>query len=232
MSAPLQSLLGRLVRVNNERIQAVDGDAPNPRPLASVHWHEELLEAWPGIRAEWERFSSSGSRLPRIEDLLGEDQGADGVWRAGLLVAGGRPCQPLADRFPVTVAALGRVPGLRAALWSVLGPGTELTPHRGPNAGVLRYHLGVDCGPASALEVAGEVVTYTDRVGVLFDDTALHAAWNRGPADRVTLFCEVLRPLPPVADLRNRVVQRLLARDPRYRLAPRRAAEWDAALNG
>ena len=38
-------------------------------------------------------------------------------------------------------------------LWSVLDPGSELPEHVGPNAGVLRYHLGVRCGQDAALAV-------------------------------------------------------------------------------
>lgn len=232
MSGILGALVASVVRANNSRIRSLDADGPNPRDVAGLEWHRHLIEHWPTIRAEWDQFRDSGSELPRIEDLLGEDQGNEGEWRAGLLIANGRPCEPLAGRFPLTIAALRRVPGLRSALWSVLGPGAELATHRGPNAGVLRYHLGVDCGSDAALELGATVVRYGDRVGLLFDDTAPHAAWNRGPSERVTLFCEILRPLPPVADLCNRAVQWLLARDARYRLAPRRAAGWDAALNG
>jgi beta-hydroxylase len=75
----------------------------------------------------------------------------------------------------------------------------------------------------------GEVLTpYHDGVGILFDDTEDHEAWNRGPAPRVTLFCELVRPVHGPARLANAGVQRLLALDPRYRRAPRRA---DAALH-
>lgn len=222
---------GRLVRANNRLIRRLDPVTDNPRPLAACAWHDELVGRYPSIRAEWDRFTSAGGRLPLIEDVIDEHQGNDGPWRAGLLVSRGRPSGPLAARFPDTVAALARVPGLRSALWSVLPPGSELPEHCGPNAGVLRYHLGVRCGRGAALSVGAVEVPYRDGEGILFDDTAPHAAWNRGELERVTLFCEMLRPLPAPASWANPILQALLSVDRRYRHAPARAAAWDDALN-
>ncbi|MFM7068743.1 MAG: aspartyl/asparaginyl beta-hydroxylase domain-containing protein [Actinomycetes bacterium] len=223
--------LGRVVRANNDRIRRADVVVDNPRPLSDVRWHHRLVAAYPDIRAEWDRFAESGGRLPRIDDVLTEDQGTVGVWRVGLLVANRRPCTALASAFPHTLEIIAGVSGLRSALWSVLEPGSELPEHCGPNAGVLRYHLGIRCGEDAALSVGAVVTPYRDGEGVWFDDTAPHAAWNRGDRDRVTLFLEVDRPLPPITALANRCVQRVLGLDHRYRTAPRRAAAWDAALN-
>ena len=220
-----------VVAANNARVRSADPTEDNPRPVDGMAGHRLLSSRFDAIRAEWEDFEAEQGRLPRIEQVLDEDQGNDGAWRAGLLVAHGRPVRPLADRFPVTVAALQWFPGLLSALWSVLEPGAELPEHSGGNAGVLRYHLGVAARGNTALRVADTLVPYRDGAGVLFDDTAPHAAWNHGPARRVTLFCELLRPLPAPASWGNRAVQRLLALDPRYRLAPHRAAEWHLALN-
>lgn len=227
----LDVALAGILRLASDRIQAIEGSQPNPRPTERLVWDQELRSRWPGISSEWTSFRSSGGRLPRIEDLLDEPQGNTGSWQAGLLIAGGEPCTLLARRFPDTVAALSVIPGLRSALWSVLSPGTELPEHRGPNAGVLRYHLGVNCPSRSALRVEGATIQYRDGDSVLFDDTAPHAAWNRGGGERVTLFCDLLRPLPfPAAPL-NRWGQALVGLDRRYRLAPKRADAWDLALN-
>lgn len=225
------AVLGAALRRSNRLLQARDAVVENPRPLDVVDWDVRLRAAWPEIRAEWDRFVAAGGRLPRIEEVLDEPQGNSGAWRAGLLISAGRPVGGPARHFPATVGALGHVPGLRSALWSVLGPGAELPEHCGPNAGVLRYHLGVDCGDDAALRVGDRVVPYRDGHSVLFDDTFPHAAWNHGTHDRVTLFCDMVRPVPAPWSQWNQLVQGLLGADPRYRLAPARAATWDAALN-
>lgn len=226
-----ERMLSAAVKFNNGRMRAATGARQNPIPLDGVSWNTDLEAAWPVVRAEWDAFESTGGRLPRIEDLLGEDQGNEGPWRAGLMVANGRPVAPMSVRFPSTVAALLAVPGLRSALWSKLDPGTEIPEHSGPDAGVLRYHLGVLCGEGAALRVGSTVVQYRDGRGVLFDDTAPHAAWNRGTAPRVTIFCELYPPAPRAAHVLNRAVHATMSLDPRYRRAPERAAEWDRALN-
>lgn len=223
--------LSAAIEQNNQRVHAAAAATSNPVDIRDVGWHWDLAGVFPDIRGEWSRASEDGLHLPRIGDVLAEDQGQIGTWRVGLLVADGRDVEPLATSFPVTVAAVRRIPGLRSALWSVLEPGTELPEHSGPNAGVLRYHLGVDCGPDAALRVGRRVVTMTDGSGVLFDDTEPHAAWNRGPMDRVTLFCELDRPLPTSARLPNLLLQRIVSRDPRYRRAARRASEWHRATH-
>ncbi len=228
-----ERLLGRVVASNNRRMQAhaADRSEPNPRRLGPDHWNQRLEAREHAIRAEWRAFAQAGRRLPELSDLIDEDQGNQGSWQAGLLVSRGRPVPPLADRFPDTIAALLSVPGMWSALWSVLDAGTELPEHQGPNAGVLRYHLGIDCGADSALQVAGTTTPYVDGRGLLFDDTAPHAAWNRGTRRRVTLFCEVVRPARGATRLANLAVQRLLALDHRYAGAPAKAEEWDRTLN-
>ena len=216
---------------NNARIRAADPATANPRPTADLPWHRALAAQFADIRAEWDRFVEAGGRLPHIEDVLGEHQGNIGAWRMGLVVHDGHPSEAATAHFPRTLAALAVVPGLRAALWSAIDSGTELTEHCGPNAGVLRYHLGVDCGDGSTLRVGDTTVPYRDGEGILFDDTAPHAAWNRSLQTRVTLFCEIERPLAGGAAAANRRTQRLIGLAARGRGVPDRADEWHRALN-
>ncbi len=221
-----------IVTTNNDRMRRAAPLAANPIPLDSAPWNTAVEAAFPAVRAEWDAFVSAGGRLPRIEQVLDEHQGNEGSWRAGLLLTRGRAVPPFADAFPQTLAALRAIPGLLYATFSVLEPGTSIPDHEGPNAGVLRYHLTVVSNPDAAVEVAGTTVPYVEGKGVLFDDTVTHAAWNRGPTERVSILCELLRPAPVLASWANRATQAVLSRDRRYRLAAARAAEWHQALNG
>ena len=126
-----------------------------------------------------------------------------------------RRCSPRPSRRS------GRSRGLRSALWSVFEPGTELPEHTGPNAGMLRYHLGVRCGDDAAVRVGDVVVPYRDGEGVLFDDTVPHAAWNRG-AEPIGSRCSARSSgrCRPAAAWANRAVQSLISLDPRYRECP------------
>ena len=230
MRVPVRAL-GALVAANNRRILEADAGLPNPRDLATCDWHASLAALQPTIRAEWDAFVAAEGRTPRIEVVLDEDQGNDGPWRFGLLATRTGTTRLGQRWFPRTLDAIGAVDGLRAAMFSVLEPGTSIGDHRGPNAGVLRYHLGIDCGMDAWLRIGDTLVPYRDGQGVLFDDTTAHAAWNHGPAPRVTLFCEVLRPLPRGLGRINAAVQAVLGAAPRYREAVDRADRWDEVLN-
>lgn len=221
----VERIAGALIGSNNARVRrhALDRNDPNPRPLADVAWNARLEAAHPAIRAEWDAHAAAHAAMPPIEAVVDEHQGNEGTWRVGLLITRRRASTDLAHHFPRTVEHLLQVPGMWSALFSVFDPGTELPQHQGPNAGIVRYHLGVDCGEDSALEVDGTIVPYRDGVGVLFDDTAPHAAWNRGSTPRVTILCELIRPATWPTHTANGAFQRLLAHDARYRNAPARA---------
>jgi beta-hydroxylase len=228
------TVVSRLVAANNRRIRRVDADAPNPRPIDGEAWYADLRAARTRIRAEWDAFEAADGRLPLIEDLFGTDQGNVGSWwRLGPMISRRRPLPPLADLFPDTVEALLRVPGLLSAVWSVFGPGTELPPHTGENAGSLNFLLGVRCPAGAGHEIEGVAVDLAEGDLVVFDDNLEHAAWNRSDEPRVLVIGDLLRPLPRSADRANRGVQFALHHlTPRYQRSAAVTAELHRALNG
>jgi aspartyl/asparaginyl beta-hydroxylase (cupin superfamily) len=92
-------------------------------------------------------------------------------------------------RVPRTAAAAAAVPGMVNACLSLLEPGTHLEPHRGELQGVLRCHLALrvpqgDC----ALRGGGQTRRWEPGRCLVFDDTVVHEAWNRGASERVVLL--------------------------------------------
>jgi len=101
---------------------------------------------------------------------------------------------------PKTVELLKRLPNLRTALFSKLGPGTKLSSHTGwadlANY-VLRCHLCLtlpeegSCG----LLVDGEVQYHKLNQIIVFDDSKPHRAFNNSENDsRIVLIVDLLRP--------------------------------------
>jgi beta-hydroxylase len=217
---------------NNARVRRADSGQPNPRSVADEAWYRDLVAAHPAIRAEWDAFTADGGDLPLIEDTLGApDQNQGSYWKMVVLVAQRRPIPPLSAVFPRTTEAMLAVPGLRSACWSVLGPGGWIPEHTGPNAGCLRMLVGVDCGDAS-LTVSGSEARFADGEATLFDDTEPHAVTNPGDRPRVLLLCDLTRPVPGIAGLRNHGVQRLLhTMTPAYRGSAKRGSSHFATLN-
>lgn len=103
---------------------------------------------------------------------------------------------------PLTAGLLRRVPGIRTALFSRMGPGTRLTPHQGWAAlsnHVLRVHLPL-LVPDEGSRLCGMVVDGTSahhRTGtfLVFDDSKTHHAFNRHASGvRYVLIFDVARP--------------------------------------
>lgn len=100
-------------------------------------------------------------------------------------------------RCPATVLALGAVPGLVHACFSLFRPGTHLHPHRGERPGLLRCHLPLLVPPGDvALRSGAEVRRWVPGRCLILDDTVEHEAWNHGTGDRVVLIVTFPSPAP------------------------------------
>lgn len=115
---------------------------------------------------------------------------------------------------PKTCALLEKVPTIKAAMFTLLAPGSRLPLHRDPYAGSLRYHLGLITPNSDGcrLFVDEEVRSWRDGEDLLFDETYIHTAENTTELTRIILFCDVERPLrfAPARGL-NRLVGRTVA---------------------
>jgi aspartyl/asparaginyl beta-hydroxylase (cupin superfamily) len=102
---------------------------------------------------------------------------------------------------PETAGLLRNVKNIRTALFSKLGPGTQLSAHTGwkeLSNYVLRCHINLEvpqdgkCG----LVVDGETQHHTTGDIIVFDDSKKHYAFNHSPlSDRIVLIIDILRPM-------------------------------------
>lgn len=97
------------------------------------------------------------------------------------------------QHFPRTAELLRDVPGLHSAGFSALLPHTEIAVHTGEERGCIRGHFGIVVPEGAGMQVLGEERVCPDGDWVVFDDTYLHAAWNRSDTIRVHLIVDVLR---------------------------------------
>lgn len=173
-------------------------------------------EHWREIRDEALSLSSEGHIRAALKhnDASFNSFFKEG-WKRFYLKWYERPLPSAQALCPRTVALVNRVPGVRAAMFTLLPAGAHLNPHRDPFAGSLRYHLGLVTpnDDACRILVDGQVYSWRDGEDVLFDETFVHWAENRTAQDRIIFFCDVERPLRPhwLAPL-NRAVSGLLGR--------------------
>lgn len=186
--APINSLMVLFSRVG--RTPYLDpAKFPDLAPL-QAHWQE--------IREEALKLNDEG----HIKAAAGyNDIGFNSFFRTGwkrfYLKWYGQDLQSAQALCPRTVELLNRIPGVKAAMFASLPPGSRLVKHRDPYAGSLRYHLGLTTpnDPGCYIEVDGERYHWRDGEAVMFDETYIHYAENTTESQRVILFCDIERPV-------------------------------------
>ncbi len=100
---------------------------------------------------------------------------------------------------PKTAAFLKKIPNLRTALFSRMGPFTTLSAHTGWEDlanDVLRCHLGlrIPDGNLCGVEVTSQIQMHRQGEILVFDDSKLHLAFNESSEERLVLIVDLLRP--------------------------------------
>lgn len=183
--------------------------------LDNFPWVREVEKSWPAIREEADRLLLAIDKLPGFEEIQSEQLRltTDRRWKIVPFCAYGHQIIENQRRCPETHKALQKIPGLKAALFSIFQAGKDIPPHRGPYKGVLRYHLGIkipkpetQCG----IVVGGELAHWANAKSLIFDDSHVHHAWNHSQEDRVVLFVDFERPLSePLAGLNAKIIDQI-----------------------
>ncbi len=157
-----------------------------------------LRENWQVIREEAQALFNSGQirRSDEYDDLAFNSFFKTG-WKRFYLKWYDEPLPSAVSLCPRTVELVKNLPGINAAMFTVLAPKSKLGRHRDPFAGSLRYHLGIVTPNSDACRIIvdGETYSWRDGQDVMFDETYLHEARNDTDVSRIILFCDVERPL-------------------------------------
>jgi aspartyl/asparaginyl beta-hydroxylase (cupin superfamily) len=173
-----------------------------------------ITEQQTTIREELDAILAARSSIPRYHELdflqfsISGKVDKDKDWKVFLLYVIG--VRPIANRLlcPKTCELLDKVPGLFQAFFSILDGGKSIPRHAAPYRGYLRYHLGLKVPKKNppALHIEGREYVWQEGKAVLFDDTLYHEVINRAEEQRVVLVIDVLRPMPPMVYLVNRLI--------------------------
>jgi beta-hydroxylase len=179
---------------------------------------KDLEADWHLIREECETVLTQQS-VPNIQDIF-EEQAAitEGEnWKSFMFRLYGYDFESNRTLCPETSRLLKKIPGMSSAMFSILAPGKRLLPHKGPYAGVIRYHLGLlipDDPAACSITVNGIRKHWYPGKSMIFDDSFLHEARNDSGQIRVILFVDMIRELPFPLHSLNQAILRLIARSP------------------
>lgn len=170
------------------------------------------------IRGELQDLLRRTAEVPEFKDISEEQARITrGVWRTHIFYVYGQRLAANCAECPETARLLQTIPGMTTGMFSMLTPGTRLTPHRGPFKGVLRYHLGliIPKDPTSCgIRVGSETRHWRQGESMIFDDTHDHEAWNNSEELRVVLFVDFIRDLPFPLNVLNRGMIWLIGASP------------------
>jgi len=171
------------------------GAFPDRKRFTAV---DVLRDNWQTIRDEAAGLFDQG----HIRDALKDDDASFASflkvgWKRFYVKWYGEPLPSAQTLCPKTVELVNRIPGVKAAMFALLPPGTTLNPHRDPFAGSLRYHLGLITpnSPDCHIFVDGQEYFWRDGEDVIFDETCVHWVENKTDMTRVIFFADLERPL-------------------------------------
>lgn len=228
----IEHTLGKLVDLDRWLIDRQFPITNHSIDPLGIPWAPTVAANWPEVRRELDQLLADGIQMPDIDEVMGEELGAEGPWNTYILYSFGTWLDTNAARCPATAALIAGVPDLEIAGFTVLAGGTHLPRHRGPYR-ALRFQLGVKVPEpigSCRLQVADEVIVWEDAKTLAFDDAVEHEAWNDSDEARYVLFIQTRWPLRGWSRPIHTLIHRVLA--VAARSVPARAQELDVALNG
>ena len=134
------------------------------------------------------------------------------AWRIINLKVGDEYSSDANKHFPALVRLLKDIPEVCSCSISVLQEGVHIPIHVGYYKGIMRYMIPIIV-PKDLENVflcVNELkYSWTEGVGVLWDDTYPHKVYNNTNEIRVVIYMDVVRPLSGALNAMNRFILRL-----------------------
>jgi aspartyl/asparaginyl beta-hydroxylase (cupin superfamily) len=215
---------------------AADGTPP-VFDTAAFPWARDIEKEWHLIRAELEKVLVRREDLPGFHEIAADVStiSTDRGWKSYLLCAYGHVSGRNTQQCAETWRIVQKIPGLKAAMFSIFEPGKHLPAHRGPYNGVLRLHLGLIVPPQPdkiAIRVDARICHWEEGKVLIFDDAYEHEAWNHSDAVRVVLFVDFVRPTRFPARLTNWLMLNLAVFTPFVREGYENQKRWEKLFYG
>ena len=163
-------------------------------------WTAELASNWQAIRNEALAIYQHRDAIPPLREISPDHAGIvkDNAWRSFFLIGYGHRQEENIARAPRTAELVSKIPGLNSAFFSILAPGSAITPHRGVTKAFITAHLGLVV-PKNRdglwMRVEDQKLHWEEGKWLMFDDTYEHEVKNETDETRIVLLCQVERPL-------------------------------------
>lgn len=180
----------------------------------NLDWVKDFEQHTKQIKEEYLNLVVQDIDIPDWQSLSDDPNVQVGTdWKTFVLKAYDKLVEKNSELCPVTTQLITKYPFVLTTWFSVLEAGKSLPFHRGPYNGVLRYHLGLIIpgdGMMCSIQVGDDVAHWNEGKSLLFDDSHMHAVWNKSTERRVVLFVDIERPLPFPFNYLNKFIIRMI----------------------
>lgn len=187
-------------------------------------WVGFLESHWEEIRDEFVEFHRTEDLIPSFHEVspIQEWMTNDDKWKMLVLFAFGKKVSKTAGKFPRTMSHLRKVPGVKAAMFSIFEPSKHVQLHHGNVKMILRYQLGLivpEPYKKCKININGSDYHWQNGHSLLWDNTVPHEVWNESEGTRVVLMLDVMRQLPFPLNLLNKMAYKLICRSDKIKNA-------------
>ena len=167
---------------------------------AQFSWTDAIADHWRDIREEALAIYEHRDAIPPLREISPDHRGIvkDNAWRSFFLIGYGHRQEANIARAPRTAELVRQIPGLNSAFFSILAPGSVITPHRGVTKAFITAHLGLVVPKDTDglwMRVDDQRIGWREGEWTVFDDTYEHEVRNDTDETRIILLCQVERPL-------------------------------------
>jgi beta-hydroxylase len=190
--------------------QSLVGD-PAVFDASKFPWAMELEKNFDVIHRELQGILTMREYIPFIHDVSPYEQkiSKGENWRTFFLMGFGYEAKQSWKRCPETMKVLRKIPKLRTAFFSILGPNYHIPHHRGISKGLIRCHLGLvipDQRDQCVMRVGDQICQWEVGRCFVFDDTNDHEVWNKTDQERIVLLVDVDRPMKLIGTIIGRIL--------------------------
>ena len=202
---------------------------------ADFDWTTKIARHWEAIREEAEAIYRHRDAIPPLREISPDHAGIvkDNAWRSFFLIGYGNRIEENIARAPKTSELVGKIPGLNSAFFSILAPGSAITPHRGVTKAFITGHLGLVVPKdrkALWMRVDDQRLHWKEGKWLLFDDTYEHEVVNNSDETRIVLLCQVERPLKQPGKTLAAALMGYVRRSHFVQEAKNNLTEWETAF--
>lgn len=197
-------------------------------------WAPAVADHWQDIRDEALAIFEYKDAIPPLREISPDHRGIveDNSWRSFFLVGYGVRQEENIARAPRTFELVNQIPGLNSAFFSILAPGTVITPHRGVTKAIVTAHLGLvvpEQRERCWMRVDDRRIGWREGEWTIFDDTYEHEVRNDTDQTRIVLLCQVERPLAAPGSWLAAGLLAYVRRSHFVREAKENLADWETA---